>query len=85
MANVPVVGKFEPVTIVCCTSCNGVLLCSIEKYIQDDDRKEIERLASLGCQIQSLPLLKALDIAGCSCPLMADMVDSAMLCSPSST
>ncbi len=63
----PVVSKDDPVSLAICPTCRGSALFVISKFVSDDDRADMARLADLGYLITSKALSKASSIDECQC------------------
>jgi len=63
----PVVSQDEPVTLARCLSCKGTALYYLDRYITDDDRKELDRLISIGYVAESKPLRAVKSVEDCGC------------------
>lgn len=63
----PVISQDEPVILARCPACQGVSLYCIQRFLKPADRKELERLISIGYESESKPLRSVGDVDDCNC------------------
>lgn len=63
----PVIGQADLVTIARCPICSGTALYCLDRFMQADDRDELERLKCLGYQAESGALCQLKNVGDCQC------------------
>lgn len=61
----------EPAVMARCPSCRGTRFCSVERYLEDEDKKHLNDLQKIGFQITRRPLNQLASVAECECDLQS--------------